>query len=273
MGAKHAPSGHDYRRPIPAGDDPGRIEFTPDDLARLELFWTSRWRRQPTPSEVRALVDEEIREEILYREALALGLDRDDMVVKRYLSQKLGMVVAEMATVAEPDRAEMKLWFVENAERFELPPRASFRHVYFSVDARKERAQPDAEAALADLRDGSVEVDGYGDAFPFQAYFADRTPEEIGQVFGHSFARALFELPPGTWERPIESAFGWHLVWIDSLAPGRVPAFDEVEAAVRAEWRAEQRVEAKRAFYESVRDRYEVVVLEDAHTIPEGAES
>jgi peptidyl-prolyl cis-trans isomerase C len=269
MNAVHVASELAHSRRGAAADDHGRIEFSADDLERLELFWTSRWRRQPTPAEVRALLEEEVREEILYREALTLGLDRDDMVVKRYLAQKLGMVIAELATVRDPDRTDIVAWFVHHSDRFKLPPHASFRHRYFSIDERHDRARSDAETALAELRCSTAEAERCGDSFPFQDYFGHRTPEEVAQVFGNGFAETLFQLPPATWLGPIESAFGWHLVWIDSLDPGRVPALDEVEAAARAEWLSEQRTEAKRAFYESVRGRYAVVVGEEPVT--EGA--
>jgi peptidyl-prolyl cis-trans isomerase C len=242
-----------------------RITLSDSDVRRLVALWASRWRREPTPEELQGLLEEEVREEILYREALTLDLAKDDMVVKRYLAQKVGMMVADLAALRKRDPAEVRAWFERNRERFALPPRVSFRHLYFSFDLRQAQTRQDATAALADLVERTsppTAHDEPGDSFMFRSFYGDHTPSEIGQVFGHAFAQVLFRFEPGAWQGPVESGYGWHLVWIDSVTPGRVPTFDEIEPTVISEWLAEQRADARNKFYEAARKKYQVEVPE-----------
>jgi hypothetical protein len=250
------------RDPSPT-DNLERIELTADDVRRLEVAWAARWRRPPTQAELQGLIEEELRQEILYREALALGLDKGDTIVKRRLAQKMEFLSEDVAAIREPTAAELKTWFEEHQRQFADPPRADFRHVFFSFDRRGARAEEDARRALPRLASrwpASAADPQAGDPFMFQDYYRDSTPEHAAKVFGPTFAGALFRLRPGSWQGPIESGYGWHLVWVDSLTPGRLPSFDEVEPAVKSEWQAEQRAEARRKSYEALRDRYEIVV-------------
>jgi hypothetical protein len=128
--------------------------------------------------------------------------------------------------------------------------RASFRHLYFSFDKRSQGARQAAEGALPRL----------ADPFMFQDFYGDRSPEQVANVFGAKFTRALFRLAPGTWQGPIESGFGWHLVWVESMTPAREPTFEEVEPEVRSAWVADLRAEFKRQTFEAMRARYDVVL-------------
>jgi peptidyl-prolyl cis-trans isomerase C len=240
-----------------------RIELTGDDLRQLEVGWIAQWRRPPTPDEMRRLVDSKVREEILYREALALGLDQGDTIVKRRMAQKMEFLAEDVSDLREPSRDELAAWFATNARRFTVAGRMSFRHLYFSFDKRGERAYQAAEGTLAKLVDQPADWHGaatLADPVMFQDFYSDRSPEQVANVFGAKFARSLFHLEPGSWQGPIESGFGWHLVWVDSKTPTRVPAFEEVESAVRSEWVADQRAEFKRQAFDAMKARYEIVL-------------
>lgn len=240
-----------------------RIELTEDDLRRLDVVWTAQWGRPPTPDERRNLVEDRIREEVLYREALALGLDRGDTIVKRRLVQKIQFLAEDVSGLAEPSDAELRAWLTRNSAQFAHSERMSFRHLYFSFDKRGERAREAAGRALEKLsgqRGGAAIGASLGDPFMFQDYYADRAAEDVARIFGTAFAAALFQLTPGAWHGPIESGFGWHLVWVDSVAAGRVPPFEEIEPAVRAAWLDEQRIESRRRAYDAMRARYQVVL-------------
>jgi peptidyl-prolyl cis-trans isomerase C len=251
------------------GTDPGqrgpgnRIELTDDDLRQMTVVWLAQGRPPPTPEQMRSLVESKVREEILYREALALGLDQGDTIVKRRLAQKMEFLAEDVSDLREPSREELEAWFAQNAARFELPPRASFRHLYFSPDRRGARAGVDAAQALGTLAGQPADAPAaaaLADPFMFQEFYGDRTPEQLAKVFGPTFAQALFLLRPGAWQGPIESGYGWHLVWVESITPGRVPDFEAVEAEVTSEWVAEQRAEFKRQAFEAMRARYEIVL-------------
>jgi parvulin-like peptidyl-prolyl isomerase len=243
--------------------DDNRIVLSEDDLRQMGIAWSAQGRSPPTPEQWAGLIDERVRQEILFREALALGLDKDDTIIKRRMVQKMDFLAEDVAAARDPDPAELRAWFDANSERFSLPPRVSFRHLYFSVDRRGRRAQADAAAALRKLEGTAKDAratTGLGDPFMFRDNYAERTPEQMTKEFGVPFARALFQAKPGSWQGPVESGYGWHLIWIDSLIPGRVPSFEEVEPEVKAEWIAEQQVQAKRKIYEAMRDRYVVVL-------------
>src|SRR5215831_820458 len=243
--------------------EPGRIELTEDDLRQISIVWQAQGRPAPTADELNRLVEAKVREEILYREALALGLDQGDTIVKRRMAQKMEFLAEDMSDLREPDKEELKDWFEKNAPRFTVPGRASFRHLYFSFDKRGERAREAAAGALDKLAGKPVDSPDaatLADPFMFQDYYGDRSPEQVANVFGAKFTRSLFQLEPGSWQGPIASGFGWHLVWVDSMTLARVPEFAEVEPEVRSEWVAEQRAKFKRRAFEAMRARYEVVL-------------
>jgi peptidyl-prolyl cis-trans isomerase C len=239
------------------------IELTNDDLLQMSVTWLAQGRPAPTPEQMRSLVESKVREEILAREAIALGLDKDDTIVKRRLAQKMEFLAEDLSAVPDPTSAELAAWFTSNAERFASAPRVSFRHLYFSPDRRGPQASGDAAHALAKLAgvraDASAATE-LADPFMFQDSYGDRSPEQLVTLFGLSFARELFKLTAGSWQGPIESGYGWHLVFIDSITPRRVPAFEEVEADAKSEWIAERRAASKRKMYETMRARYQVVL-------------
>ena len=248
------------------GDRLHRIELTADDLRQLELAWAAKWQRPPGPEELRNLVAAKVREEILYREGLALGLDKEDTIVKRRLAQKVEFLSEDVSTIRDPGVQELKAWFEKNASHFALPSRVTFRHLYFSFDRRGEHSRADATRALTKLAGQPADLPAtlnLADPFMYQSYYADRTPEYVANVFGTKFAQALSQLKvAASWKGPIESGFGWHLVWVDSLTSGRVPDFEEVEQEVKNEWMAEQRTEARRKAFETMKTRYEIILPE-----------
>jgi hypothetical protein len=240
-----------------------QIQLGVDDLSQLELGFESQWRRPPTPDEFRLLVENRVQEEVLYREALAMGLDRDDTIVRRRMAQKMQFLAEDVAAAHEPSTDELRAWYGRNGDRFALPGRVSFRHLYFSTDRRGERARDDAGRALARLAgepEGSPLGASLADAFMLQDYYADRTGEQLAREFGPPFAQAVTRLAPGSWQGPIESGYGWHLVFVDSVEPGRLPAFEEVEPEVRTAWLGEQKERAWREAYAAMRAKYTVLV-------------
>jgi parvulin-like peptidyl-prolyl isomerase len=239
------------------------IRLSLDEIAQLTLLYQSQWRRPPTPQELERMVENKVQQEILYREALAMGLDKDDEIVKRRMAQKMQFLAEDVAAAREPTTAELRSWFEKNSAKFAQPPRLSFRHLYFSPDRRGARARGDAEQALAKLAGQPVDAKiatSLADAFMFQDYYRDRAPNYLGKEFGPPFALALAKLPPGSWQGPIESGFGWHLVFVDTMIPGRVPAFEEVEPDIRTAWLGEQKALAWEKAYKEMRANYTVLL-------------
>jgi hypothetical protein len=251
-----------------------QIQLTLDDISQLVVLFQSQWRREPTPEELGRMVEIKVQEEILYREALAMGLDKDDTIVKRRMAQKMQFLAEDVAAAREPTTAELKEWYEQNRDKFAHPARLSFRHLYFSPDRRGGSARGDAVKALARLADQPEDsrlAATLADPFMFQDYYRDRAPEYLGKEFGPRFALAVAKLPTGSWQGPIESGFGWHLVFVDTLIPGRIPDFEEVEPEVKTAWLGAQKEQAMRKAYEAMRARYTVLVPAPPPAPPEKA--
>jgi hypothetical protein len=242
-------------------DRVNQIALTKDDLRQLAVQWLAQGRPPPTADEMRGLVEQRVHEEILFRQAVALGLDKEDEIIKRRLAQKMDFLAADIAVLQVPNDAELRAWFAQNSSRFALPPRASFHHLYFSFD--RPGARDAAAAALTKIAGKPADapkVATIADPFMFQDYYAERAPDQIAKEFGPGFTKAVFQLKPGAWRGPIESGYGWHLVFVDAIEPGRVPAFEEVEPDAKSAWLDEKQREIKRIAFETMRARYTVVV-------------
>jgi peptidyl-prolyl cis-trans isomerase C len=244
-------------------ESPRQIALTLDDLRQMDMYFESQWHRQPTPAEFQAMVEDRVREEVLYREALAMGLDKDDTIVKRRMAQKMQFLAEDVAAAHEPSTAELKAWFEKNSNKFALPSRYSFRHLYFSPDKRGKKAQEDATKTLGKIagqpEDSKLAV-SLADRFMFQDYYGDRAPEALAKEFGPQFVVALEKLKPGSWQGPIESGYGWHLVFVDTVIPGRIPAFEEMEPDVKTAWLGEQKATAWQKACAEMRAKYTVLL-------------
>ena len=240
-----------------------QIVLTLDDLQQLNISFESQWQRPPTPDEFSRMVEDKIQEEILYREGLAMGLDKDDTIVRRRMAQKVQFLAEDVAAAHEPMTKELKAWYQKNGDKFAMPSRLSFRHLYFSPDRRGQRTHDDAVNTLTQISgqpEDSTLAASLADPFMLQDYYADRAPEQLAKEFGPEFAQAISNLKSGSWQGPIESGYGWHLVFVTSLVPGRIPAFEEVEADVKTAWLGDQKQQAWRKAYDSMRAKYTVLL-------------
>lgn len=239
------------------------IQLSLDELMQLNLLFQAQWRREPTAEEFNLMVEQKVQAEVLYREALALGLDKNDEIVKRRMAQKMQFLAEDVAAAREPSSEELRSWYGKNTKKFALPKRVSFRHLYFSPDLRGAKAREDASELLAKL-DGQPQdaalAETSSDAFMFQDYYRDRAADFLGKEFGPQFALTVEALPTGSWQGPVESGFGWHLVFVDSATPGRIPDFEEVESSVKTVWLAEQKANAWDKVYREIRAKYKVLM-------------
>lgn len=240
-----------------------KIELTKDDVRQMAISWLAQGRSLPTADQLRSLLEQKVTEEILSREAVALGLDRGDQIIKRRLAQKMDFLAADVASLEEPSDAVLAVWFQQNAARFAFPPHASFRHLYFSLDKHGRASRESAAVALVQIAGKSPDapdIAKVADPFMYQYHYGDATPDQMAKEFGPDFASVLFKLKPGSWQGPVQSGYGWHLVWIDAIDPGRVPAFEEVKPQVKSAWLDERYREVKRAALEEMRSRYVVTM-------------
>jgi hypothetical protein len=240
----------------------GHIVVTPGHLEHLMVGFTRTWQRPPTAQELAGLIDDYIREEVLYREAVAMGLDRDDTIVRRRLRQKLEFLTEETAEMAAPSDEEFQTFLQQHLDTFRVEPRLAFRHVYLSRDRRGDAASAEARQLLMQLTRGDAAMDttALGDPFLLPPEFALVSRSEIVRLFGDAFATQLQHLELGRWTGPIESAYGLHLVCVLERVDGRIPALAEVREAVQHEWLAARRKAVNEQFYQRLRARYTVVV-------------
>jgi hypothetical protein len=240
---------------------PGRghqIVVTAEKRQWLAKRWEHQWRRPPTGEELGRLVEDFVREEVLYREALTLGLDLADLVVRRRLVQK--MEVLAFQDSAPLGDAGVMSYFLAHHEDYRLPERVTFAHAFFSAAARGARATADACAARTELRRAeAADAAGVGDPPVAASPVSAATRRQVADRFGSEFADAVFALEPGTWAGPVPSAHGQHLVLVTERAAARLPELAEVSGRVAADMDAERRAGAVDAMYARLRARYEVV--------------
>ena len=247
-------------------DESRRIQIGEAEVELLVAGWERQWRRPPTEQELRSLVDARVREEVLYRTALAVGLDENDMVVRRRMVTKMEMLTQDLALLADPTDQELKAFFQENPDDYRLPPRIEFSHVYFNADRRGSSAAQDAQAVLADIQRESPQprsASSRGDRFMLQYDYPLSSPQEVQRAFGGRFAQAVMELEPG-WHGPIASGYGLHLVNIVEREEGRVPDYNEIRDRLVLDYNRMRSERAKDALYQGLATDYDIEIDDEA---------
>ena len=239
----------------PAPEPLDTIVITPERIEQLVTGFQGVWRRPPTEAERRALIAEFVREEIYYREALALGLDRNDTVVRRRLYQKMEFLTDSGADLLEPGPGELEAFLADHEQTFRREPRLALEQVFLGENPSPERI----EAALAALRaDPATDAAPWSERSLLPARLALSGTDAINGVFGKGFFDQLAQIPPGAWAGPVKSAYGVHLVRIIDSVAGRLPPLEEVRDAVLRDWKTARALELREKYYARLRQRYVV---------------
>jgi len=238
--------------PVTGGDD--QIVVTSGQIEHFVTLFVKTRQRAPTDVELRGLVDNHVLEEVLYREALAMGLDKDDSIVRRRLRQKIEFLLDDF-TLVEPADEDLQQFLDKDPDRFRLDARISFTQVYLQEESRAS-----ADATLATLQSGISDPSQLSDSHLIAYQFDDISEAVISAQFGGTFTTALFELDIGEWTGPIDSPFGLHLVRIEQIVPGVVPALAEIRAEVEREWLVDFRASAQQAIVDQMKLKYTVTV-------------
>ena len=213
------------------------------------------WQRPPTSAETRQLVDRWVREEILYREGLSLGLDENDTVVRRRIAQKMDFIAGGM-TPPQPTEAELAEWLSAHRDQYRVEPTYTLLQVYFDPARQGDGLHQRLEKLANSLGESHGVPAGDATALPQRLVSADTG--ELARTFGKDFADSLDGLPVGRWLGPIASSYGLHLVRIEAMTPGRDAALEEVRRAVARDWSTAKTDELNEKFYETVRAHYTV---------------
>ena len=244
-------------------DQQEEIVVTQGRIQALSQRFEKVWQRPPTSEERNDLIQDHIREEVFYREALAMGLDRDDTIVRRRLRQKLEFLSEDLAGPVEPEEEELQAFLADHSENYREQTRFSFRQVFLDASKRGQVAQGDAVALLAKLQTGDVDAAKAGDSLMLIKRVFDNEPErEVVRTLGHQFLESLHEIPTGSWQGPIASGFGIHLIYMHERVEGSVPALVDVRDAVLRDWRSVKTKETNEQFYQRLAARYKVTVVE-----------
>ena len=234
----------------------GRVRALAQNFART-------WQRPPTRAELDGLIESFVREEVMVREALALGLDRDDALIRRRLQQKIEFIAEGTIDAVPPTDAELEAYLQAHPETFRVEPTLSFTQVYLDPARRGDALAADAAKLRErlDRTDTAAEAAALGDPLRLLDAHYDGVPKhEVGKIFGAEFAEALARQPQGEWAGPVASGYGMHLVRLERLEAGGLPPLADVRAQVEREWANARRQQLMQAYYERLRARYAVQV-------------
>ncbi len=236
------------------------------DAARIEGFisgWQSRFNRPPTERELDGMISQFVREDIFYREAVAMGLDKDDTITRRRMAQKLEFLTKDIARLKEPIEGELEQYFEENKVMYRQPDLITFSHVFLDPDVRDERTLDDAAVLLAELQSAGepdAEMLDVGDRFMLQSYYPEKSELDVRRQLGSGFAASVMQLEPGQWHGPVLSGYGVHLVYVYDFQAAPAPVFDEVRDSVLDNWTVAQQEQFNEQYFESLKGRYDIVI-------------
>ena len=244
------------------------VRITAKEIEWLTHTWTRQWQRPPTADELKGLVADYLKEELLSREARALQLDIDDTIVRRRLAQKMEFFIEDTARLATPSDEELRRFYQANQERFQPSPRISFRHVFFSRDHQGGAAAAAAQAQQQLVKsDAPDEAATLGDRFLLEYEFTNSDEQTIANLFGQDFARQVFALDLNQWCGPIASNYGLHLVRVSQRQASPALDFAEVRDRVMAEWQRQHQQTEYEKFFAALLQKYDVVVDESVRPL------
>ncbi len=241
---------------------PDEIVVTAGRVEHLAAGFAKTWLRPPSDAELTALIDDWVREEVATREAMELGLDRDDSVIRRRLRQKLEFVSDDIVARTEPTDADLNAYLQAHFEAFRIEPLFAFDHVYLDPAKHRDDLGRTSADLLAQLNEagGRGDTAALGDSLLLEHSFRSAPTSQVAKQFGPGFAAKLSELSPGEWQGPVESVYGVHLVLVRERTEGRLPELAEVREAVAREWANARRLEGNESFYRELLARYTVTV-------------
>ena len=241
------------------------IVISAGEIEWMQSSWQKRWNRPPTDKEMDGLIQQYIRETVLYREALTMGLNQHDQVIRRRLAQKLEFLAKDLVALTPPTEEELQAYFDKHRDRYRQPTLYTFTQVFVDPDKRGDATLADAEKIKATLiakGDAIEDAGALGDGFMLQNYYPEKDPIEIRKNFGSGFTESLVDLSPGQWHGPVLSGYGVHLVYVSNIIEPQAPVFAELRERVTLDWKTDRGEELNEKFYANLRDRYTIIIEE-----------
>ena len=271
-------AGYAWLNPDDAPESDQTIVVGAGERAWMRTSFEKRWNRPPTANELEGLTKEYVRETAFYREALAMGLDKDDTIVRRRLAQKLEFLVQDLIDVSPPSDADLETYFGEHHADYRQPDLITFTHAFVDPDKWGNETESHAatvQEALKKADDPTRGAKELGDPFMLQLYYPERTEADISKLFGGGFARSLGDLSLGAWQGPVLSGYGMHLVYVHARETFPEPAFANVRERVAQDWTEARREELNDEYRERLLEKYTVVIEDEAtsDTVAQGESS
>ncbi|AQS39143.1 parvulin-like peptidyl-prolyl isomerase [Shewanella psychrophila] len=242
---------------------PNRIIISEADIQRTTSQWQQKWHRLPSESELLKVIERQIREEIYYREALALDLGREDPIIRRRLAEKMEFIANDLLIPTEPSDEELTAYLAANPDKFLSPVRLSFSHIFFSADNLSSESLLNQKSLLARLNELPTQPvpSGLGDSFNGKQHYQQIADYQVARIFGRQFKEAVVTLPVGQWLGPIESGYGRHLIRVDDHIDGQLPPLREIRSKVLSYWRTEQQKKSNHSLYAKLKENYQIVIM------------
>lgn len=238
------------------------IHIQQSDIERLISTYQQSWNGAPDSATLQKLIQEEIKSEIFYREALRMNLDHNDEIIRRRLKQKYEFLVKDLSDSRIATEVELQAFYNSNPDLYKQPKKISFFQVYFSPDKRTN-PKLDAEKSLESLKDivpDKENLKGFGDSFHLQQYFSSRDYESVWQLLGKELADRLFQIEKNGWTEPLKSGYGQHLIFINNIETETLFPFEQVKDKVMEDWKQEQLIDFNTRLYENLKAQYEIEI-------------
>ena len=261
--------------PPTSGDDHRRIVITDMDVMQLQVGFMRTWQREPTLTELRAKLQNFIREEVLYREALSRGYDKDDMVIRRTLMRKMEFLAEGQVDEKGITDEEIQAYLAIRPEKYRVPPSLSFAQIYFNRDKRGSETEQDVKTVISRLDQQEFDfrqLQQFGDRFMLQNHYVSQSPQEIRAQFGEEFATQVFQLSPDQWQGPVPSGYGLHAVYVYDLEESYLPEWDQIKDKILMDMLLEERNAAKEQYYTEILRQYQLVYRGSVPDILRGGE-
>jgi hypothetical protein len=239
------------------------IRISVEDVAHLAAIHKKQWNRLPNETELENLIEGFIREQVFYREAVALDLDKDDTIVRRRMVQKMEFLFGDIGTLVDPTNAELEKHYQENSRRYTAQGRLSFVHIYLNPDRHGDQLETEINRIQNFLEQEGPEdanIPELGDPLMLPFRHDDTPVDQVDRMFGSGFADRLTEVEIGKWAGPIESGFGVHFVYVDARSPPRLLPLEQVLGDVKADFNYERRQRVELEAYLKLKEGYEIVI-------------
>ncbi len=224
-------------------------------IAHLQAIFRKTRQRPPSADEIRRLIDNFIVEEVLYREALSIGLDKDDTIIRRRLRQKMEFLLDDF-TIVEPSDADLQQYLTNNPDRFRKDGLISFSQIYLNEYSGDKAVELLSGLQVGEIKNPSERSESY--LLPY--HIEEASESVVSAQFGEKFMLQLFALDVGSWLGPVDSPFGIHLILIDKIVEGWIPELEEIRQRVAQEWLVDFREKAQQGILEQMRAQYSITI-------------